>query len=474
MNSTSIVNHLTKSAILCLLLATSGGYLSSAKGTQLTTEPQREQLLNGLKILIWPQTNDQDVIIKLRIHSGAAFDLAGKAGGMALLGDVLFPDPATREYFTDQMQGRLNVTTDYDSITVTMQGKANEFERIVEILRNAIVTTQLTPEIVASVRDTRIKIVKETTVSPAVLADRAIAARLFGDFPYGLPYTGSAESLSRVERADLMLARDRFLNPNNATLAIIGGVQPNRILRTLRQLMGIWRKSESVVPATFRQAQPPDSRTLVINAPGDANVEIRLATRGLARSDRKVAAAAVLANVARQRWQKLVPELNRNPTFVRHEARRLPGIFIMGASVKSGEASKTFAAAKEVLKSLVNAPVTPSELDQARNELLVGVTKAMGRPDGMAEAWLDLDTYNLASVSDQMQTLQNLSPDDLQQAARQLFETSQIASVAVGNSEQVKTELERETQIELLGAAKPESKPAEPAPSPKPSNVRPD
>ncbi len=200
---------------------------------------------------------------------------------MALLGDILFPDPTTREYFTEEMQGRLNVTTDYDSLTITMQGRAREFERIVEILRTALVTTQLTPENVAKVREGRIKILKETGISPAMLADRAIAARLFGDFPYGRPYGGSVESLERVERADLMLARDRFLSPNNATLTIIGGIQPNRAMRALRQLLGVWRKSEQLVPATFRQPSAPDPRTLIVNAPSDQSVEVRLAVARL-------------------------------------------------------------------------------------------------------------------------------------------------------------------------------------------------
>ena len=138
-----------------------------------------------------------------------------------------------------------------------MQGRAREFERIVEILRTALVTTQLTPENVAKVREGRIKIIRETSISPPMVADRAIAARLFGDFPYGRPYDGTVESLERVEREDLMLARERFLNPNNATLVVIGGVQTGRAMRALRQLLGVWRKSEQVVPATFRQPVSP-------------------------------------------------------------------------------------------------------------------------------------------------------------------------------------------------------------------------
>src|SRR5262245_43899735 len=58
---------------------------------QNQSQPEREQLLNGLDVLFWINNGSPDVMLKLRIHSGAAFDLAGKSGEMALLSDILFP-----------------------------------------------------------------------------------------------------------------------------------------------------------------------------------------------------------------------------------------------------------------------------------------------------------------------------------------------------------------------------------------------
>jgi zinc protease len=156
MKSTALESFLRKGVLATALLA----LVHCSVPAQAPAEPERARLLNGLRIVIWSRPGDQDVLLKLRVHSGAAFDLAGKAGSMALLGDILFPDPTTREYFTDEMQGRLNVTTNYDSLTITMQGRAREFERIVEILRTALVTPQLTPENVAKVREGRIKVIK--------------------------------------------------------------------------------------------------------------------------------------------------------------------------------------------------------------------------------------------------------------------------------------------------------------------------
>ena len=418
---------------------------------QATVEPQREQLLNGLRILFWPRLADQDVLIKLRIHSGAAFDIAGKAGQMAILSDILFPDPATREYFTEEMSGRLDVAVDYDSLTITMQGRASEFERMVGILRTALVNTQITPENVARMRESRIKIIKETTVSPAMLADRAIAARLFGDFPYGRPAAGTAESMARVDRADLMLAHERFLNSNNATIVVVGNLQKTRVMRALRQLLGPWRKSEKIIPATFRQPEPPDARTLIINAPADQSAEIRLASRGVARSNRDYAAATVLAIVARRRWEKLAPEMNRTPLFVRNESHVLPGMFVMGASVDSLLAPKALNTAREVLKSLSTTPVPAAELEQAKAEAIGHHNKELEQPDGIARAWVDIDTFGLPGIADQVQSFNAVSASDLQRLASTLFAENRIASVVMGDSRQLKATLEPAIKVELIG-----------------------
>jgi zinc protease len=424
---------------------------------QVPSEPERIRLLNGLRVVLLPRPSDQEVLIKLRVHSGAAFDLAGKAGSMALLGDLLFPDPTTREYFTEEMKGRLNVTTDYDSITITMQGRAREFERIIEVLRTAVATPQLTPENVAKAREGRVKVIRETSISPAMVADRAIASRLFGDFPYGRPYIGTVESLERVERVDLMLARERFLSPNNSTMVIIGGVQSNRAIRAVRQLLGVWRKTEGLVPATFRLPLPPDSRALIINSPADQSVEVRLAIRGFARQDRDVTAASLLGIALRQRWEKLLPELSRSPVFVRHDTFALPGMFVMGSTVDNLLAGKALATAQQAIKSLASSPVTEAELEQAKSEIVTRLTKELSNPDGLAAALVDIDTYGLPSVAEQMSVLNAVSQADLQRAATRLFGEGTFASVIVGNSELVKPQIERYGKVELMGELDPKT-----------------
>jgi zinc protease len=423
-------------------------------------QPEREQLLNGLRLLFWLKPGHPEVILKLRINSGAAFDLSGKSGQMALLGDLLFPDPATIDYFTDEMGGKLNVNVNYDSTTITMVGKADQLEHIVEVLRNALISTQFAPELVTRLRDARIKLLRDTTIAPAEVADRAIAMRLYGDFPYGRPAAGSPEDMARVDRADVMQAHERFLNSNNATLAIIGGVTKQRAMRTLRQLLGPWRKSEQIIPTTFRQPNPPDTRTLIVNVPGPG-VELRLAARGVSRSDTDYPIAIVLARVAQNRWQASTPALSKQPVFVRSNAYVLPGDFVMGATVNELTVTDALANAKKVIEALMTTAATPDEIERAKNDVIGDVMTMLAKPDALADPWLDADTYRLSAAPDQIALLRNVTPADVQRVANRLFNKT-IVSIVAGESAPLKAALQGRYPYEVLGEI------ATPAPSQKP------
>jgi zinc protease len=309
-------------------------------------------------------------------------------------------------------------------------------------------------------RDVRIKLLRDTTIVPAEVADRAIAARLYGDFPYGRPAAGSPEDMKRVERADVMLNAERFLNSNNATLAIIGGVTKPRAMKTLRQLLGPWRKSEEIIPTTFRQPNPPDTRTLIVNVPGPS-VELRLAARGVSRSDTDYPIAMVLARVAQHRWQASTPELSKRPVFVRSNAYVLPGDFVMGATVNELTAADSLANAKKVIESLMTTTATPDEIERAKTELIGELLTLQSKPDALADPWLDADTYRLSAPQDQVALIKNVTPADIQRVANRLF-NKPVVSVVAGESAPLKAALQGRYQYEVLGEI------AAPAPSQKP------
>jgi len=452
-------------ALTAILLLCSAWVAAPA---QSTPEPRREQLLNGLRILMWSRPADQNVLIRLRVHSGAAFDLAGKEGLMATLVDTMF-DQQARDYVTEELGGRIEVVLGYDTIDITLAGRATDFDRLLELARNAVTNPQLTPENFERVRAARVKSLREKTPTAAEAADLAAAARLFGTYPYGRVTAGTPESLARAERGDILLLRERFLNPDNTTLVIVGSFEPKRVMRSMRESFGGWRKSDRAVPATFKLPEPPDERTLVVNRADAAGVELRLALRGFARTDIDSPAAQVIAAVARERWLAAMPELKERSAYARHDSYRENGIFRLGATLATpAEAAKALEAARKVLSDLsTNAP-TAAELDAAKQAAVAALGANASGDESFAAAWLDEQTYkNTAATAQALaRAAQSLNPGDAQRVAARLFLHTPVATVALGDAAQLRTELARVGAVEVFGEAA--AKPPQPQPTPKP------
>jgi len=215
--------------------------------------------------------------------------------------------------------------------------------------------------------------------------------------------------------------------------------------------------------ATFRQPDAPDARTLIVDLPGTDTAEVRLAARGLARSDKDYASATLLAILARDLWLSTQPDLTKSAFFVRHEAHVLPGIFIMGASVPAAAASNTLSNARKVLQQLSKGGASQAALDKARSEAIAELNKQTERPESIADIWLDTDTYQLGSIEERLRQIRNVTIDDIKRTAVRLFKEDSIATVALGSAERLKPVLESAGKVEILGEAA-----ATPTPAPTP------
>jgi len=225
------------------------------------------------------------------------------------------------------------------------------------------------------------------------------------------------------------------------------------MMRALRQLLGLWGKSDRTIPATFRQPGAPDTRVLVVDSQGATNAEIRLAIRGLARGDREALTANVLALIIRDRWKTAVPDLSR--ISVRDEAHVLPGIFVLSASAPTSNAAKAAAAAQDIIKSLIQTGPTAQELESARGAVLNQLAAEFSQPETMSTHWLEMDTFKSTRPSTVATLIRSLTPGDIQRVTARLFKDVAMATVVAGNSEQLKATFTGNVEIKSAVAPEP-------------------
>ena len=184
------------------------------------SKPREEKLLNGLKVLMWSDASAKDVTVKIRFHSGAAFDPQGKEGVMKMLSGNIFPNEGAREFFSEDLGGGLEIITTYDFLQINASSKPDEFLTMLDTLAAAVANTNIDKPTTAKLREALLAQIKLLEADPVYVADRAAAKRLFGTFPYGRPQSGTTDSVAKIDFADLIDAKQRFLTADNATITV--------------------------------------------------------------------------------------------------------------------------------------------------------------------------------------------------------------------------------------------------------------
>ncbi len=371
--------------------------------------PRQEKLLNGLKVLMWNDAGAGKVSLKLRIHSGSAFDPQGKEGVMRLLAEDIFPNAEAREFFRDDLGGGLSIKATYDYIEIDASAKPSEFLNMLETVANAVSNISIDKEVTAKLKNEQLDRIKQLEGDPAYIADITAAKQLLGTFPYGRPKDGTIDSVKNIDFADLIDAKERFLTADNATVAISGTFDSNVAYRAIRRYFGSWLKADKKVPSTFRQPDPPSLTMKVVDSPVAFTSEFRIARRGLARNDADYYASQILEKILMKRFRSGNPN-----AFVRNEYHVLPGIFIIGSSTKlqplgNSEGNVGRPNTDDDWDSHLQTPVTKEEFEAARRE----VTDAAARQD-LGDLWLDVDTFKLVSAKADADKLASVTSADVQ------------------------------------------------------------
>jgi zinc protease len=381
-------NLLKKVIFVAVLLVIVFSLLAPAIFSQT---PKQEKLLNGLKVLMWNDAKSDKVSIRLRIHSGSAFDPQGKEGVMRLLADSIFPNAESRVFFVEDLGGDLEVNTNYDFIEVNASSRPEGFLTMIETVATAVSNPTIDKETTTALRNALAAKVAALEDDPVYVADQAVANRLLGNFPYGRPELGTTDSLDEIGFADLIDAKQRFLTADNATVAVSGNFDRSLAFRAIRRYFGGWLKSDKQVPLTFRQPDDPVAGVHFVASPKPDTSVVRFAIRGVARNDKQLPASMVYAEILRQRLRSRLSSLKAEDIFVRSDAHGLPGVIVIGYTTKpvDGRAEIDL---NDVIARLLAEPVTAAEFNAGK----ASFSQTWSRKD-RESFWLDADTYKIAS-----------------------------------------------------------------------------
>ena len=384
--------------------------------------PRQEKLLNGLKVLMWSDSTSDKVTVKIRIHSGSAFDPQGKEGVMQLLADNLFPNQASRDFFAEDLGGGLDIVTNYDYIQINASSKPEGFLTMLETLATAVSNTSIDKETTLKLRNALLAKLKIKESDPAYVADQAVAKRLLGTFPYGRPQMGSTASVQKIDFADLIDAKQRFLTADNATIAISGNFDKVLGFKAVRRYFGGWLKADKRVPATFRQPDDPDTKLLRIEMPDIQKSYSRSATNAPARNDKEYYSMLVFVSIRHEL---------RCRDAGKYQANFLRGLYISSDDRNIGELPTNSGPCPIGLirkgdGSIMYPEISQDDFERAKSRIIGPIQGQVSSSAGLADIWLDVDTYRLISSDDEIRKASAVALSDVKSLAKKIYKSTTV------------------------------------------------
>jgi predicted Zn-dependent peptidase len=328
----------------------------------------------------------------------------------------MFPHNGLYEDFEENLGGSLKVDVGFDFLQIDVTADSDKLVDAMEIISSAVTSVEISKKTVAEARTVNLAKAKFVSDSAKHIADAAAVARLYGAFPYARSVHGTAESLKKVDFADLISARERFVTADNATLSITGDVEIRYAHRAARRLFGNWKKSNRIIPSNFTLPESPETGHLVVNTDTGIGVEERLAVEAVSRTSPDYFAARILTRVLNS---KLSDSDARQIDF---NCYLLRGYLIYSETVSPTTGPTETAVAPEVgdaainpLAKLIGTKVTQVEFDIGKR---AEIDSYLNRR--VAEHWFDVATYGLKSVTDELTKLKTVELASVQKVAENI------------------------------------------------------
>ncbi len=211
--------------------------------------PKTITTAGGLHILVEELPHTHSVSLGAFVGVGAGCESSEFSGAshfiehLCFKGTQRYPDPQVLSLAIEGVGGILNASTGYES-TVYWAKVANiHFDRAINVLTDLLCYPLFDPRDIEKERRVIIEEIRGLQDTPSEWVHNLLQAAMWGDQPLGRDIAGSVESVSALNREQLLDYWQHYYRISNMVLSVAGNVQVDRVVDAIQQAFG------DVIPA---------------------------------------------------------------------------------------------------------------------------------------------------------------------------------------------------------------------------------
>jgi zinc protease len=403
-------------------------------------------LANGMQVIAVLHHEQPAITMRLLVRTGSIQDPAGKVGVASLAASLLDQGTATKsaEQIADEIDfigGAIGTGSGSDLTFVNVIVMKDSFDVGMNMLSDVIRNPAFAPEEIERQKQQTISSLQVSSNDPNYVASVLLERLVYGFHPYGLPNSGTPETLASITRGDLQEYHRRNFVPNNAILAVVGDVTGAEAFAAAERVFGGWARAD--VPA-IKVIDPPQPtrRIVVVDKPDAVQTEIRIGQLAIPRKHDDFMAfdlsMKILGGEGANRLHRVLRS-ERGLTYGAQadaEARKQSGHFVAETDTRTETTGEALRLAIDEVSKLQRERVFERELSDAQAYLAGSFPLTIETPNDIATQVLNVVFYDLpvAEIGTFRERVQAVTPDEVQRVARQYVRADRLSIVLVGNA----------------------------------------
>ena len=414
---------------------------------QVTFPPYDIRTLpNGLQVITVLHHEQPAVSMRLLVRAGGANDPDKKRGVSLLVTNLLDQGTTTRssQQIADQIDsigGILGTGSGDDFTSVSAIVMKDSFDLAMNLVADIARNPAFAQEEIERQKEQITSTQQVNANDPEYIANAVFDRLVYGFHPYGLPGSGTPETLASITREDLQQFHRQHFVPNNMVLAIVGDITQKEAAAAAERAFGNWPRGDA--PA-WRGSTPPDPtrRVVVVDKPDAVQTEIRVGQLAIPRKHQDYLkwdlAIKVLGGEGANRLHRVLRS-ERGLTYgasADTEGRKLAGDIVAETDTRTDTTGEALRLMVQEFIRLQQQRVPERELMDAQAYLTGSFPLTIESPNDIATQVINYVLYELPldDIPTYTQRITAITPDDIQRVAQAYLKPDRLSVVLVGNA----------------------------------------
>lgn len=403
-------------------------------------------LPNGLQVVAVLHHEQPVVSMRLIVRAGSALDPKDKLGLARLAASLLDQGTTTLDArrLNDEIDfigGAIGAGAGTDLTFVNTIVMKDSFEAGLRMLSDIVRQPAFAPEEIERQRQQMLSSLQVSFEDPEFIADAVFNRLVYGFHPYGLPESGTPQTLAAITRDDLLAFHRQNFVPNNAILAIVGDLTTEEAMGAVTRILGDWQRRD-VPLRTIVPPPDPTRRVIVVNKPDAVQTEIRAGHIGIRRNHPDYMplnlAIRILGGEGANRLHQVL-RTERGLTYGAQadmDTLKDAGDFEAETNTRSEATGEVVRLMIDEFLRLQRERVGDRELADAKAYLTGSFPLTIETPDAIATQVLNVLFYGLPveELQSFRERVNAVGPGDVARVAREYLKPDRLSLVLVGNA----------------------------------------